>query len=223
MFMDAVFLGMNPAGREVYNWLNQRKDIKIKALITEKHQLQLIKQLQPEIAISSGFKHKIPQKIINIPEKGIINLHPSFLPYNRGAHPYIHPIIDKTPAGVSIHYMNQKIDEGPVIAKREVSVQKEDTGKTLHRKLMDAQARLFKQEWENIKQKPETQEQKTSKGTKHRKEELEELRQIDLDRETTTGELIDKLKALTYPPHKNAYFKSNGEKYFLNLEITRED
>ena len=88
---------------------------------------------------------------------------------------------------------------------------------------MDAQVQLFKQEWENIKQKPETQEQKTSEGTKHRKEELEELRQIDLDRETTTGELIDKLKALTYPPHKNAYFKSNGEKYFLNLEITRED
>lgn len=221
--MDAIFLGINQAGKEIYNWLNQKKDLQVKALLTEKHQLETIKNLKPDIVISSGFEHKIPKEIIEIPEKGIINLHPSFLPYNQGAHPYIHPIIDKTPAGLTIHYMNEKIDEGPVIAKREVPIHKDDTGKTLHHKLMEEQIRLFKQEWQNIIQNPETEKQENSKGTKHRKKELENLRKIDLQEKTTNAEIIDKLRALSYPPHKNAYFEYKGEKYFLNLEITKEN
>ncbi|MFB6158138.1 MAG: formyltransferase family protein [Candidatus Nanohalobium sp.] len=58
--------------------------------------------MEPEIVIASGFEYKVPEEIIVVPEKGIVNLHPSFLPYNRGAHPYIWPIVEDTPAGVSI-------------------------------------------------------------------------------------------------------------------------
>ena len=79
--MEAVFLGLNDAGEQIYNWLNQRKDVDVKALLTEKDQLDLIEALQPEIVISAGFEHKVPEDIIEVPDKGVVNVHPSFLPY----------------------------------------------------------------------------------------------------------------------------------------------
>ena len=221
--MEAVFLGMNKAGEEVYDWLNSREDVKVLALLTEKEQLSLIEDLQPEIVISSGFEHKVPKEVIEAPEKGIVNLHPSFLPYNRGSHPYIWPIVDDTPAGVSIHYMDEEIDQGPIIDRKEVPVFNEDTAESLHERLMDEQVELFKENWSIIKKGPEGREQDGERGNTHYRDELDELREIKLGEETTAGELIDRLRALTYPPHRNAYFERNGEKYFIDVDITPED
>jgi len=220
--MDAVFLGMNEAGQKVYNWLNQRDDVDVLALLTEKEQLSLIKQLEPSIVISSGFEHKVPKKIIEIPEKGIINLHPSFLPYNRGAHPYIWPIIDNTPAGVSIHYMNEEIDQGKIIDRKEVPVFPEDTAKTLHEKLMREQFEHFKNNWDKLKEDAEAEQQNEKEATKHTKEDLDNLRNIELDEEVRVGEFLDRLRALSYPPRTNAYIEKNGVKYFVELNIASE-
>jgi len=94
------FSWMNDAGQKIYEWLNQRQDVEVMALLTEKNQLSIIKQTTgADIVISSGFEHKVPKEIIEVPENGIINLHPSYLPYNRGSHPHIWSLIEGTPAG----------------------------------------------------------------------------------------------------------------------------
>jgi len=220
--MEAVFLGLNDAGEEVYSWLNRRDDIEVKALLTEKQQLSLIKDIEPDLVISGGFEHKVPEEIIEVPEKGIVNLHPSFLPYNRGAHPYIWPIIEDTPAGVSIHYMTEEIDEGAIIDREEVSVLPDDTAKTLRNRLMDAQVRQFKRCWPDIKDGAEGKEQRLENGSVHYSNELEEVREIDTEEKMKAGELIKKLRGLTYPPQKLAYFEENNERYFVEVEITPE-
>lgn len=222
--MEVIFLGQNQAGEEIYNWLNQREDAEVLALLTEKEQLSLIEELEPEIVISAGFEHKVHKEIIEVPEKGIINLHPSFLPYNRGAHPYIWPIIEDTPAGVSIHQMTEEIDHGPIIGRREVSVYPSDTGKSLHERLMREQVQQFKENWSDIKRGSiQKTQQSPGRGTTHYKEDLERERQIRLNEETTKENFIDELRALTYPPHRNAYIERNGEKYYLALDIVPED
>lgn len=220
---ELIFLGMNQAGEEVYEWLNGKENVEVKALLTEKDQLSLIEELEPDVVVSSGFEHMVPDDIIKVPEKGIVNLHPSFLPYNRGSHPYIWPIIEDTPAGVSIHYMNDGIDEGPVIAKKEVRVEPEDTGKTLHERLMFEMVELFKDNWEEVRKGVEGREQDLNRGSTHRKEDLDEASKIRLEEEMKAAELIDRLRALSYPPHKTAYFERNGEKFYLNLEIERTE
>jgi len=222
MATEVIFLGMNEAGEKVYDWLNGREDVEVKALLTEKDQLSLIEKLDPELVVSSGFEHKVPKGVIEVPEKGIVNLHPSFLPYNRGAHPYIWPIINDTPAGVSIHYMNEEIDQGDVIARREVRVQPDDTGKSLHQRLMFEQFQLFKQNWEEIKKAEKGREQDLDRGDTHRKKDLDQISEIDMSEEVKAGEMIDKLRAMSYPPHKTVYFERNGQKYYLNLEIEKE-
>ena len=220
--MDAVFLGLNEAGEEVYEWLNAREDVEVLAILTEKQQLSLIKELRPDIVIASGFEHKVPQEIIDVPEKGVVNLHPSYLPFNRGSHPYIWPLIEDTPAGVTVHYMNENIDEGPIIDRMKVEKRPEDDSRSLRQKLMMAQADIFVENWERIKEGPETMEQRPDEGTTHYMEELDDISEIDLEEEVKIGEFIDLLRALSYTSDGLAWFEEDGEKFFLNLEITPE-
>ncbi len=223
MVIKAVFLGRNPAGEKVYDWLNNRNDVEILELVTEKQELPIVKDLEPELVISSGFEHKVPKEIIDVPEKGIVNLHPSFLPYNRGAHPYIWPIVEDTPAGVSIHYMDEDIDTGPIIDRKEVEVRSEDTAETLYNRLQEEQFQLFKENWTDIMRGADSIEQNMERGTTHYREDLDELCRIDLEEKTMAGELIDRLRALSFPPHKTAFFERNGKKYYVNIEITSEE
>lgn len=220
MVLEAVFLGMNDAGEQIYDWLNNREDVRVRAILTEKEQLELIKDIEPDIVFSSGFEHKVPKEIIEVPEQGIINMHPSFLPYNRGAHPYIWPIVEDTPAGVSIHYMTEEIDEGPVIDRKEVRVLPDDTGKDLYTRLQEEQVELFKENWGNMVDDPDASEQDLNGGTHHYRKDLDSIREIDMDRH---GEFIDRLRALTHPPYQNAYFERNNTKYFVDIKITPEE
>ena len=51
----------------------------------------------------------------------MINLHISYLPYNRGAHPNFWSWVKNTPKGVSIHFISEKIDAGDIIFQRKIN------------------------------------------------------------------------------------------------------
>ena len=220
--IQAIFLGTNPAGEKVYDWLNRRDDVEVLALLTEKEQLSLIRDIEPDIVIASGFEHKVPGDIIEVPEKGLVNLHPSFLPYNRGAHPYIWPIVEDTPAGVSVHYMNEEIDEGPVIDRREVEIRPDDTAESLYERLQEEQFQHFKENWEEAKEGIEGRQQKLERGSVRYRDDLDELCELDLGEETKVGDFIDRLRALSFSDHDTAYFERNGKRYYVDIEISSE-
>ncbi|MFP4229632.1 MAG: formyltransferase family protein [Candidatus Nanohaloarchaea archaeon] len=217
--MEIVFLGMNEAGEEVLEWLEARQDVKIEAVVEEEEGLQKIQDLRPELVVSSGFRHIIPEELIQIPEKGVVNLHPSYLPYNRGAHPYIWPLIEDTPAGVSMHFMDEGVDTGPIVARKKVERKPDDTAETLRKRLMREQAELFKQNWDNIL-RGEASEQ--GEGTMHRKKDLDEVSRLNLEEEMSLGKAIDLLRGLTYGEKKLATFQKNGETYSVGVEIDKE-
>ena len=216
--MNLVFLGMNEAGEEVIEWLQQKEEIDIKAVIEEKEGLQKIKDLRPELVVSSGFEHIVPKEIIQIPEKGIVNLHPSYLPHNRGAHPYIWPLIEDTPAGVSVHFMNEGIDEGPVIARKKVEKRPDDDAESLRDRLMKKQVELFKDNWDKILRE-EAWEQNLEEGSFHLKSDLDKISDLDLEKEMTLQEAIDLLRGLTFGDKKLA---SIDEEYFVGVNIEKE-
>ena len=70
--------------------------------------------------ISFGYRHIITEKIIKKIKGPLINLHLSYLPYNRGAHPNFWSFVDNTPSGVSIVEIDKGIDTGPVIYKKKI-------------------------------------------------------------------------------------------------------
>lgn len=98
--------------------------------------LEIIKKYDPELIVVVAYGMIIPKEIIDYPKYGIINVHSSLLPKHRGAAP-IHAAIlngdDKT--GVSIMYIDEKLDEGDVICSLETDITEEDNLGTLHDRL----------------------------------------------------------------------------------------
>ena len=68
--------------------------------------------------ISYGYRHLISEEIIKYLKNPIINLHISYLPFNRGAHPNYWSFKEKTIKGVTIHFIDSGIDTGPILIQK---------------------------------------------------------------------------------------------------------
>ncbi len=77
-----------------------------------------------DLVISYNYRHIIKKSTIERSKAPIINLHISYLPWNKGAHPNFWSFFDCTPSGVSIHLIDAGVDTGPVIYQRYVNFQK---------------------------------------------------------------------------------------------------
>jgi methionyl-tRNA formyltransferase len=221
--VSVVVLGLNRFGEKVYEYLLSHEETDVLALLTDDSQYKSIEKLNPDILISAGFDHIIPEETLSVPEQGAINLHPSFLPYNKGVNPDVWSIIRDEPAGVSIHYMSPEMDQGPIIAREKVPIEPNDTGRSLRKKLDNAIVRLFRQEWESICQNTCDPVPQSDEGTVNYSNELARECELKLNHQSSIGDLIDKLRALSFPPYHNAYFETDGKKYYVRISITPED
>jgi methionyl-tRNA formyltransferase len=70
--------------------------------------------------ISYGYSHIIKQDVIDSAKNSIINLHISYLPYNRGADPNFWSWLENTPKGVTIHQIDKGIDTGDIFIQKEI-------------------------------------------------------------------------------------------------------
>ena len=71
-----------------------------------------------DLIISFGYNKILKKNILEKISRPPINLHISYLPYNRGAYPNFWSFIKETPKGVSIHEINEGIDKGGIIARK---------------------------------------------------------------------------------------------------------
>ncbi|HET9946715.1 MAG TPA: methionyl-tRNA formyltransferase [Patescibacteria group bacterium] len=94
-----------------------------------------LRDQQANVAVLASFGLIIPQEVIDIFPKGIVNLHPSFLPNYRGSTPIQAAIRngDKETA-VSIMLLDQEVDHGPLLAQVPLEISEEDTSESLYKK-----------------------------------------------------------------------------------------
>ncbi|MCQ4333832.1 hypothetical protein KM295_10130 [Natronomonas sp. F2-12] len=220
--MDVIFLGVNDIGFRIYEWLCQRDRVEMIAMLTEQNQLDLIQKQEPDLVVSIGFSYLVPPEILDVPSEGALNLHPSFLPYNRGMNPNVWPLIEGTPAGVTLHYMDTKFDTGDIIAQRKVETDFSDTGKDLHERLEEAQFDLLTEVWPEIE---DGEIERTPQGDRaesyHSKADFIDLCELDPQNEVRIKAFLDRLRALTFPPFDNAYIEIDGEKYYVDIDIRK--
>lgn len=218
------FLGTNDVGEVLYNWLEQRDDATINAHIEHKSDLELLREREIDLVVSAGFRHIVPEEYLDIPPLGAVNIHKSYLPYNRGANHNVWSIIEDNPAGVSIHYMTAEVDGGPIIDRRKVPINPDDNARDLYERLEEAQIQQFKETWPEIRDgTAETVEQDLEEGTYHQKSDFVSLWELDREEKVQIGDFIDRLRALTFPPYKNAYFIESGKKYYVEINISQEE
>jgi methionyl-tRNA formyltransferase len=219
---DVVFLGINDAGMRIYEWLCDQENVFVRALLTTEDQLQGVKEIRPEYIISCGYRHIVPEKILAVPDRGCLNLHPAYLPYNRGANPNVWSIVEGTPAGVTLHWMDAGLDTGDIIERRKIKTDFSDNGKDLYEALEDAQVNLFRDVWPDIVAgEVEITKQDEEAGTYHSTSDFEELCKLDPDEEVRVKDFLDRLRALTFPPYDNAKIEVDGETYYVEIDISK--
>jgi methionyl-tRNA formyltransferase len=221
--IEVIFLGVNDAGMRVYDWLCDQSDVFVRALLTTREQLTVIEDTTPDLVVSCGFRYIVPEHVLSIPDMGCLNLHPAYLPYNRGANPNVWSIVEGTPAGVTLHYMDSTLDTGDIVARSEVATDFADTGKDLHERLEDAQVDLFKNTWPDIIDNDiEPIEQHEDSGTYHRTDEFDSLCELDPEATVQVKQFLDRLRALTFSPYDNASIQVNGETYYVDVDIRKD-
>jgi methionyl-tRNA formyltransferase len=105
-----------------------------------------LKSYKAEAAVLVAYGKIIPQEVIDIFPKGIINIHPSLLPKYRGPTPIETAILDGAhETGVSLMRLVAKMDTGPVFAQEHVELSGNETKQKLADKLLDAGSNLLKQ------------------------------------------------------------------------------
>ncbi|MCZ8036835.1 MAG: formyltransferase family protein [Microcystis sp. LE17-20A] len=92
----------------------------------------------------------IIQSHILVKYKKIYNLHPAFLPYGRGYYPIFWALWENTPAGATLHEINEKIDQGNIIERMQVEYDDIDTGGSLFKRVREAEKKLFERYWYKI-------------------------------------------------------------------------
>lgn len=95
-----------------------------------------ILSLNPDIIITCAYGQIIPKEVLDYPKYGCVNIHASLLPKLRGGAPIHKAIIngyDET--GVTIMYMDEKMDSGDIIYQEKVKIEENDNAGTLFDKL----------------------------------------------------------------------------------------
>ena len=96
--------------------------------INDKSCQDFIKSLNPDLIISAYFSQILKTEIISLPKRGILNVHPGWLPSYKGAMAYFWGLKNGSDrGGVTIHWIDEGIDTGEVLARRSFPLKAETT------------------------------------------------------------------------------------------------
>ena len=103
-----------------------------------------LKKFNPDLICVAAYGKILPKNILDLPHYGCINVHASLLPKYRGAAPINWAIIrGEKVTGITTMKMDEGMDTGDMLLKKEVPIEDEDTGETLSEKLSEIGARLL--------------------------------------------------------------------------------
>jgi methionyl-tRNA formyltransferase len=106
--------------------------------------VERVRAWSPDLIVVAAFGQIVPPAILELPEHGVLNIHPSLLPRWRGAAPIQAAILEGDPVtGVTIMQLDEGLDTGPLIAQREVAIRPMESAGDLEERLAQIGADLL--------------------------------------------------------------------------------
>ncbi len=107
--------------------------------------VERIAKLNPDFIFSFYYRNLLSEPLLATARHGAFNLHGSLLPKYRGRAPANWVLVNgETETGVTLHRMVKRADAGAILAQQKVSIERSDTGLSLHAKLRDAASNLLR-------------------------------------------------------------------------------
>jgi len=162
-----IFLSNNPVSRPLIRWLREESKESVH-LLERPVSLKDIENFKPDFLISYNYRHIVGRDVLARLKDRAINLHTSFLPWNRGAHPNLWSFLENSPKGVTIHVMAPGIDTGDILVQKKVKLQEgKETLASSYNKLHRQIQGLFIDNWPRFKKLQIKPEPQTGKGSSH--------------------------------------------------------
>ena len=180
----------------------------------------ILSSYQVDLGICVWWPYLLPTDVIGAARLGFLNLHPSFLPYNRGKNPNFWSIVEGTPAGVTIHWLDGGVDSGDIAFQSGLETTWEDTGHSLYEKAQKAIVELFVKHWREIGAGTAPRAaQADGNATVHRASEMDAASRIELSQSYRARDLLNLMRARTFSPYPAVRFQDGDREFEVRVEI----
>lgn len=172
---------------------------------------EFIKELEtiaPDVIVVVAYGQILPERILNLPKYGCINVHGSLLPKYRGAAPIQWAVLNgEEKTGITTMYMEKGLDTGDMIDKAEVVLDPKETAGSLHDKLMDMGAELLLETLEKLENGTIVRTKQDDSQSCYAKMLSKEMGKMDFSR--SAKELEQWIRGMN--PWPSAYTTMNGK------------
>ena len=180
--------------------------------------IEKIKGIGPDIIIVAAYGKIIPKEILEAPKYKSINIHPSMLPRFRGPSPIQNAILSgEKETGITIMLMDEKVDQGDILAQTKVPVHPDENAEDLSRKIIPLSVKLLLETMPNwIDGKIKSRKQDDSKATYC---QLIEREDGHIFWSETASEIYNKYRALYLWPGIFSFWEKDGN--IIRLKLTK--
>ncbi len=183
--------------------------------------IRQMEELSPDAAVVVAFGQILPQRILDIPKYGCINIHASLLPKYRGSAPIQWAVINgEKETGITTMKMDAGVDTGDMLEQAAVPLSPQETGGSLHEKLSAMAGPLILSTLEKLQAGSIIPVPQPEKGSSHAKMLTKEMGWIDWSWDAQRIERL--IRGLN--PWPSAYTQLNGKTLKLwEAEVLQEE
>ena len=110
----------------------------------EEQLVKMVRDVGVELVVLAGFMRVLHQPMLKAFPRRIINIHPSLLPKFPGIESWKQALVaGETVTGCTVHYVDERIDHGQILAKKEVTISPNDTAESLHSRIQILEHQLY--------------------------------------------------------------------------------
>lgn len=172
--MKILCLYNNPCAEELFDWLQEQGNETVPC--SECFETEWCYAQHFDLAVSYTYRHILKKDQIDALNGNAVNLHNSYLPWNRGADPNIWSLIEDTPRGVTLHYMDEHLDKGNIIAQKFVTDSDDESFRSSYDNLDRAAKELFKEAFKYYSYWPDMRKAAIGRGSYHSVRDGEEIK-----------------------------------------------
>jgi phosphoribosylglycinamide formyltransferase-1 len=106
--------------------------------------VQMLRDAGVELVVLAGFMRVLHEPMLKAYPRRIINIHPSLLPKFPGLEAWRQALVaGETVTGCTVHYVDERIDHGQILAQKEVRILPNDTAESLHARIQGLEHELY--------------------------------------------------------------------------------
>lgn len=175
-----------------------------------------------------SWKHVLSPQVVQLPRRGVVNLHYSLLPDYRGVYPVNWAIMEgRKESGITYHLVGEKIDAGPVLCQKTVPIRLDDTARSLQERMDDAAFETFDRVVEILAAGGDSLPVATAGDGSYRSgTDFEQSSELNLECEYRAGDLLNLLRGKTFlPESRNLYFldPATGKRIYVSVSFSSDE